>query len=104
MMNKKGRRVMEQTIQLEFNMTITRLAGYDYGKSVYENQVRDKINYTSPIIRLVFPNRIVKIASSFVQGLFKGIVEQIGLDEIGKKVIVQAASPQLEESIMSNLL
>ena len=40
---------MEQTIQLEFNMTITRLAGYDYGKSVYEDQIRDKINYTSPI-------------------------------------------------------
>jgi len=94
---------MEKTICLQFNATVTRLAGYDYGRKVYETQVKDFIDYTGTTY-LEFPNQIVKVASSFVQGLFSEIVKCVGIDAIGEKVIIRAATPQIEASIMGNLL
>lgn len=94
---------MEKIIQLHFNATVTRLAGYDYGRSVYETQIKDFIDYTT-VTYLEFPNQIVKVASSFVQGLFSEIVKNVGMAAIGEKIVIRAATPKLEASIMGNLL
>ena len=77
---------MEKIIQLHFNATVTRLAGYDYGRSVYETQIKDFIDYTT-VTYLEFPNQIVKVASSFVQGLFSEIVKNVGMEAIGEKLL-----------------
>lgn len=93
---------MEKVIRLEFDKTVTRLAGYPYGKQVYETQVGNTIDFTQGV-QIEFPEQIVSIASSFVQGFFDEIVKKVGILGVGKQVIVVAPSIDVEEKIIKNL-
>lgn len=66
-------------INLEFNKTITRIAGNDLGKKTYNEQV--KPNLKTPInsgkYEIVFPDNIVAVANSFVQGFIFEISKEI---------------------------
>lgn len=46
-------------IYLRFDKMIVGLAGYDYGKTVYEEQVSNKIDFSKKII-IVFPESDTK--------------------------------------------
>lgn len=70
--------------------------------STYGNTDRFKEKFSKDLFE--FPNQIVKVASSFVQGLFSEIVKNVGMDAIGEKIVIRAATPKLEASIMGNLL
>lgn len=94
---------MDNLIELTFDKSITRLAGYDYGKSIYEKQVPRDINLEEKII-IIFPENIVKLASSFIQGFFSELVEKIGISGIEKNVIIQSANPNMHKEIIDNLL
>lgn len=93
----------ESIIELTFDSTITRLAGFPYGEKVYEEQVAPRIDYSSPIV-IAFPSQIVRVASSFVQGFFKEIIRNVGLEGIGKVVKLKTENEQLYSSIMNNLI
>lgn len=91
-------------IELSFtDKTVTRLAYYPYGKQIYEEQVKPHINFFDDITYIVFPNHIVKLASSFVQGFFEEIIEKVGYEAIGKKIIVESSNDSLKTSIFENL-
>lgn len=93
---------MNKNILLKFDEDITRLAGYPYGKSVYEKQVKDNIDFDEVSV-ITFPPQIVAIASSFVQGFFEEIVTKVGILGIGDRVIIQTGSENLTKSIFDNL-
>ena len=78
---------MDNTVKLLFKKDLTNLAGYDYGKQIYEEQIAGKIDINSDFT-LEFPPSIKGIASSFVQGLFKDIVDKIGLSATEKRLII----------------
>ena len=75
-------------IYLRFDKMIVGLAGYDYGKTVYEEQVSNKIDFSKKII-IVFPDQIQRIASSFIQGFFDEIVKRIGIAGIEKQIEIK---------------
>lgn len=89
-------------IKLEFDKTITRLAGFPYGEAVYNEQVKESVDFSEPVT-IEFPEQIVKIASSFVQGFFKEIIYKVGVEEIGKSVQIVTPNPSIEQTIISNL-
>ncbi|MBO5239148.1 MAG: hypothetical protein J6B50_10315 [Lachnospiraceae bacterium] len=89
-------------IELKFDKSDTRLAGFPYGKMIYDKQVKDNINYDDKIM-IVFPTQIEKIASSFVQGFFAEIVKNIGYAGIEKQVDIVAGTPELVYSIKKNI-
>jgi len=89
-------------VKLNFQKDVTRLAGFPYGESVYEEQVKDNIDYSTPIT-LVFPNHIERIASSFVQGFFSEIIRIIGYKDVDERVVVKTGSQVLTDSIFRNL-
>ena len=91
-----------KSIQLQFGKTVTRLAGNDYGRQIYEEQVKDIIDF-STVTQIVFPSQIISIASSFVQGFFDEIVANIGILGVGKQVLIVAPSINVEEKIIKNL-
>ena len=93
---------MKNVICLKFDKTVTRLAGYLYGKQVYESQVQKSIDFTQDV-RIEFPEQIVSIASSFVQGFFNEIVANVGILAVGKQVMVVAPNLDVEEKIIKNL-
>ncbi len=94
---------MKNIIELQIDKALTGLAGYDYGKKVYDEQVKCNIDFTKAIT-VIFPDNIQRIASSFVQGFFEDFVKQIGLSGIENNVTIKASSEKLICSIMNNLL
>ena len=92
-----------KTIHLQFGKTVTRLADNQYGRQVYNEQVRNQIDFSTQT-QIVFPEQIVNIASSFVQGFFHEIIKNVGILGIGTQILVVAPSINIEEKIMNNLL
>lgn len=92
-----------KTIKLDFEKSVTRLAGFPFGKATYKNQVKDFIELDGTTIELVFPTQIEKVASSFVQGFFEELINSIGYDEIEKIFVIKASSEKLEKSIRENI-
>ncbi|RHS23354.1 DUF4325 domain-containing protein [Clostridium sp. AF12-19] len=94
---------MSLKIELVLDKTVTRLAGYELGKKIFNEQVKEKINYNEKTI-IVFPNNITKLASSFIQGFFGEMVEKIGIAGIEKQIIIESSNEDLRDSIIKNLL
>ncbi len=89
-------------IELEFDKTIAGLAGNDYGYEEYKRQIMDKFDYNNNNI-IIFPEYIRKVAISFVQGMFRDILEKIDKNEIEKYVTIKSSSEQLTKKIMNNI-
>ena len=87
-------------INLSFDKKLTNLAGYDFGVRVFEEQVKNKLNFNAKF-ELVFPDEIRMIASSFVQGFSADIVQQIGLKATEENLVV--SNEKLRNSIIKKL-
>ncbi len=94
--------MMNNRIELTFDKTLTNLAGYDYGKEIYEQQVKGKLNLSQQF-ELVFPTQIKGVASSFVQGFFEGIVKEIGLLQSEKRTHIVSEREGFSKMVMSKL-
>lgn len=90
-------------ITLEFDKSVSRLAGFPYGERIYKEQVKDQVDFTKPVV-IEFPSQIIKIGSSFVQGFFNEIVAKVGMEEIGGRVQIKAGSEEVRASIFNNLI
>lgn len=91
---------MYQTIRLKFDEEERTLTTFEYGRKIYNEQVKDIINldYNIPIV-FCFPKNIVKVSSSFVQGLFKDILDKIGYVGFEKRIIISSRSEILSKYI-----
>lgn len=94
---------MDNTFRLEFDRTITKLAGNQLGKKIFRDQLQSKINYSDEIL-IIFPNNIDTIASSFIQGLFEDIVRNIGITGVENQVHVESDITNLKDIIVKNLI
>ncbi len=94
---------MSNTVNLVFNNTITKLAGFPYGENIFETQVKGKIDLQQPC-KIIFPNNIEGIASSFVQGFFAEIINSIGFQGIEDKIKIETSSKELTNDIWNKLL
>lgn len=90
-------------IVLKFDKTAILLAGRDYGIKIYNEQVKDKIDFKNQII-LVFPDNIQSMASSFIQGFFLGFVENIGIVGIEEKVTIEDNGKNFKKLVIDNLI
>ena len=88
--------------KLVFDKSMTCIAGYEYGEEIFKNQIRNNISYDKTII-IIFPERIVKIASSFIQGLFKEIIDNIGDEGVENNVIIKTSSEELTKQIRDRI-
>lgn len=93
---------MIQRIELTFSKSLTKLAGNAFGRQTYEDQVKKNINLNQPIT-FVFPERIDRIASSFVQGFFDEIVNELGISGIDSRVSFESSIIDLKNFVLENL-
>lgn len=91
------------TIIIHVDKSITGLAGYNYGKKVYMEQVFGKVDLSKPM-KIVFPDNIQRMASSFIQGFFEDLMNQIGISGIENEVLIESSNKNLKDSILNNLL
>lgn len=89
-------------INLTFDKSETRIAGFPYGEAVYREQAEKNIIFGEKVL-IVFPQQIEKIASSFVQGFFAEMVKNVGYSGIKKQVTIKAANQQLINDIWENI-
>lgn len=93
-----------KNIKLRFEKSDTRLAGFQYGNKIYNEQVKDIIDFTNfDDITIIFPNEIEMVASSFIQGFFADIKEHVGFSGIENNITIKAATQDLAENIIKNI-
>lgn len=94
-----------KTVELIFEKSQTRLAGFPYGEATYKNQLKAIVKDTNgnEQIKIVFPNQIEKVASSFVQGFFSELINTIGYEKIEEKFLIESSSEKLTEKIRENI-
>ena len=69
---------MDNIVELNIDKNFVCLAGNDYGKKIYNEQIKNIIDISKDFY-IKFPSSIKFISSSFVVGLFFEIVNEIGL-------------------------
>lgn len=89
-------------MNLEFDKTLTGLAGYDLGVNAYERQIKPKINLKENF-ELYFPDNIEQVAVSFIQGMFRDIVREIGIRGVEQNVKIHSNMCNLKEKIINSL-
>lgn len=89
--------------ELDFDKSLTKLSGFDLGKDMFDEQIKGKISYENEI-EIVIPERVDLIGSSFIQGFFEDIVNNIGISGVEKWVNLKSAIPNIKEIVMDNLL
>ena len=80
---------MEKRIELNFNNSISRLAGNSYGQEIYSKQVEDIIDLFGKNV-IVIPDYIEDIAISFIQGFTAKIFEKISKDTFFEHIVIEA--------------
>lgn len=83
-------------IELIFeNKTLDSIAGFDYGKEIYDTQVKNKF-IEGDINTIVFPSSIERIAMSFIQGFSKELIKNIGRTRFLEEIKIEG-NKKLEE-------
>ncbi len=93
---------MEQRIELTFKKDLNKLAGNTFGRTTYKEQVKEKIDFSQKIV-FVIPSAVDRMASSFVQGFFDEIVNEIGISGVEEQIEFESSIPNIKEFVMENL-
>lgn len=76
----------EDTAVLKTNPKFCILAGYAYGKELWE-ECFSYLNYHKPF-KVVIPSHIEGMSISFIGGLFEEIIENIGVDKLLERITI----------------
>lgn len=93
-------------VELKFEKSETRLAGFPYGETTYNEQVKKSVEGNKDNqeqIKIVFPAQIEKVASSFVQGFFSELINTIGYEKIEELFVIETSSEKLTKKIIENI-
>lgn len=88
--------------ELKIDKALTKLSGFELGKELFDEQLKDIINYENNIT-IIIPDRVDLIASSFIQGFFEDVVNKIGISGIEEKVRIISSIPDAKNMIIDNL-
>lgn len=92
----------EILINLDFPQALTRLTDNTYGRQIFNEQVANKIDYTQMNI-IHFPDRIIRITSSFVQGFFTEIMNNVSYDKLQEHIKIDTVNEEIEKSVWDKL-
>ncbi len=93
---------MTNGVTLVFKKDIVCLAGYDYGKLIYDTQVNSKIDFGHDFY-ITIPDDIELIFSSFIQGFLCDIINSIGVSSTKKRIHIISKNPQIEQFFLKEL-
>lgn len=106
---------MELTNRIELNMdskelkTLTRIAGNDLGRQVFNDEVKQKWRFKEKHI-IKFPERIKYVAISFIQGFANEALQyemsndkNETKDSVEDRIFFEAQSEKLKEQLYDNM-
>lgn len=77
------------------------LAGYDYGKELWEEYC-SQLNYYKPF-KIVLPNHLQGMSISFIDGLFAEMIENIGVDKILERMTMIHPDEEFIKHVMDDI-
>ena len=83
---------------------ITVLAGYEYGKEIWDTQCSSKSVDVTQDFYLILPSQIECVASSFVHGFFETIAEKIGVKNTAERLHIIIENRRLEDHVKESLM
>lgn len=93
-----------QRIELNFNKELTKLAGNKFGKLTYDHQVLETINKNPDNdYIIVIPERIDRIASSFIQGFFESYIQNYGFQSLVKHIKIESTIEDINDLVADSL-
>lgn len=91
-------------IKLDFKKDLTKLAGNNFGKQTYANQVSHIISKKpDDDYIIIIPERIDRIASSFIQGFFDSYIKNYGFSALANHISIQSSIKDINELINDSL-
>lgn len=94
---------MEKKIELKFNKTMVALAGFPFGQETFKTQVEISVTNPCESVEIHFPDSIIRIASSFVQGFFDSWLNEYGIEIIRSNVTITSANERIPNQVLENL-
>ncbi len=91
---------IKNEIKLEFEKTLTNLAGNRFGRKIYQDQIKDKLKSDETNIILI-PDVIEDVAVSFVQGIYSEICETYGKEKALEMMELKSVNPEVLEKMSS---
>lgn len=91
----------ENVLVLNPRHDLVTLQGYTFGKFTF-NAIKKDIDYSKPIT-IVFPDRIERVGTSFIDGFFYEIAENWGSYEFENKMYIISKIDGLKEKIIDVL-
>lgn len=93
---------MSDKIVLAVDKTLNSLAGNRFGRSVYKEQIKDRIE-KDKVNYIVIPQQIEDVASSFIQGLYYELSEQYGKERAREIMVLESENVDVMEKIKYSL-
>lgn len=90
-------------IELQFKKDLTGIAGFPFGEKIFKEQVAPQLPGKICPMTIIFPKNIERVASSFVQGFFSDIINEVGYDEFDNVITIKADTDELAENIRGNI-
>ncbi|NLM06589.1 DUF4325 domain-containing protein [Streptococcus gallolyticus] len=75
--------------------SLSRLIGFELGVHIYKENNLDDVNLSTNKVKIIFPDTIEKISSSFVQGFFAGFIKRVGKNTAKEQVIIEMKNDEL---------
>ena len=85
-------------IKLVFDKMITSLAGNRFGRETFKEQVKEKLDLAGQNF-ISIPTEIEDIASSFIQGFYSEISEQVGREKALFNMVLKSENEYVMEKI-----
>jgi len=92
-----------KVIDLQIDKAFTHIAGYEYGESIYNEQVKPFFNGKDKL-EIRFPNHIEGIAISLVQGFINGMLKIVpDKSELLNLITLKASSNYLIKKLYDDM-
>ena len=91
------------SVVLKFPENIRALGGFMQGRQDYDDQVRDKIDFTIPYT-IEIPDQIEWVTASYVQGFMEHIVSHLGYSKALDLMTVKCSNKSIKHSFKTKLV
>ena len=91
------------SVALKFPGNIRALGGFLQGRQNYDDQVRNKIDFTTPYT-IEIPDQIEWVTASYVQGFMEHIVSHLGCSKALDLLTVKCSNTSIVHSFKTKLV
>lgn len=91
-----------ERIEIIIKGSLNKITGYDFGHDVYIKQVKEIIDFSRKYV-IIFPDHVVDVGISFVQGFTEEIIKKIGRKGFYDRFTIEASDNEIVEKFLKGI-